>query len=177
MTLKIIINRIQRFIVDKSSSDQKIKYFRNQGMKIGKNCIFETMSFSTEPYLVEIGDEVGISNGTVLITHDAGIRCFRDELPGDDIFGKIIIGNNVFIGINCTLLPNTIIGNNCIVGAGSVLRGRYPDNSVIIGNPAEVLVSMNVQKLMYRQNLGRLRTADMTDEKKKPVVMKHFTSK
>lgn len=175
MTIKILINRIRRIIVDKSNSDRKIKYFRAQGMKIGTNCIIETMSFSTEPYLIEIGNEVGISNGTVFITHDAGIRCFKEELPGDDIFGKIVVGNNVFIGINCTLLPNTRIGNNCIIGAGSVVRGKFPDNSVIVGNPAKVFGSMSVQKMIYRQNSGRLKTADMTDEKKRPFVIKHFT--
>jgi acetyltransferase-like isoleucine patch superfamily enzyme len=176
MTLKLLWNRFYRFLIEKSSSEKKIEYFKKQGMKVGKNCIFDTMSFSTEPYLVEIGDDVGISQGTIFITHDAGIRCFKDEYPGEDIFGKIIIGNNVFIGMNCTLLPNTSIGNNCILGAGSVVRGRFPDNSVIIGNPAKVLTNMNVQRLMYRQNPGRMKTAAMTDEKKKPFVIKHFGS-
>ena len=79
--------------------------------------------------------------------------------------------------MNCTFLPNTTIGNNCIIGAGSVVRGRFPDNTVIVGNPAEALSNMNVMKLMYRQNPGRLKTAAMTDEKKKPFVKKHFNKK
>ena len=45
----------------------------------------------------------------------------------------------VFVGADCTFLPNTFVGNNCIIGAGSVVRGRFPDNSVIVGNPAKVL--------------------------------------
>jgi len=175
MALRSFIFRIRRFIIEKSSSEKKIVFLRKQGMKIGKNCTFETMAFSTEPYLVEIGDHVGIANGSVFITHDAGIMCFAEEFPEDDIFGKIKIGNNVFIGMNCTLLPNTIIGNNCLIGAGSVLRGKFPDNSVIIGNPAKVLMSMNVQRLLYRQNPGRLGTVKMTDPDKKPIVIKHFT--
>jgi len=175
MTFKGIIFRIRRLIVEKSGSEQKINFLRKQGMKIGENCYIDTLAFSTEPYLIEIGDHVGISDGTVFITHDAGIRCFRQDFPEDDIFGKIKIGNNVFIGINCTLLPNTLIGDNCIIGAGSVVRGRFPENSVIIGNPAKVLMNMNVQKLIYSQNPGRIKTANLTDPEKKPIVIKHFS--
>jgi acetyltransferase-like isoleucine patch superfamily enzyme len=174
MRISRIANSIWRFYVEKSGSEAMIRYFRAQGMKIGENCTFETMSFSTEPYLIEIGNHVGISNGTVFITHDAGIRCFRDEFPEEDIFGKIKIGNNVFIGINCTILPNTLIGDNCIIGAGSIVRGKFPDNSVIVGNPAKILMTMQMQKLIYRQNPGLLKTAKMSDPVKKPIVMKHF---
>jgi acetyltransferase-like isoleucine patch superfamily enzyme len=174
MTIRLLAHRIRRFIVEKSSSDKKILFLRKEGMKIGDHCHFDTMAFSTEPYLVEIGDHVGISSGTVFITHDAGISCFRNEFPEDDIFGKIIIGNNVFIGINCTLLPNTVVGDNCIIGAGSVVRGKVPANSVLIGNPAKVLMQMSVQRLMYRVNPGRLKTVKMTDPEKKPHVIGHF---
>lgn len=174
MNIRNIIYRIRRYIVHKSSSEKKIRFLRKQGMKIGEGCALGTMSFSTEPYLVEIGNRVGISSGTVFITHDGGIACFRDDFPDDDVYGRIIVGNNVFIGINCIILPNTIIGNNCLIGAGSVVRGKFPDNSVILGNPAKVVTKMNVQKLLYRQNPGRLATHMMTDTEKIPDVMKHF---
>lgn len=174
MLLTRILKAVHRYYISKSGSMLKVQYFRKQGMKIGDNCQIDIMEFSTEPYLIEIGEHVGISQGTVFVTHDAGIRCFREEFPDDDIFGEIKLGDNVFVGANCTFLPNTFIGNNCIIGAGSVVRGRFPDNSVIVGNPARVLTNINVQKLLYGQNPGRLKTANMTDEKKKPVVLKHF---
>jgi len=171
-----IIKRIYRFYFDKSGTDAKIRYLSKQSMKIGQDCHLETFSFSTEPYLVELGDDVTIASGTVFITHDGAIQCFRSDFPDDDVFGKIIVGNNVFIGDNCTLLPNTIIGNNCIVGAGSVLRGRFPDNTVIIGNPAKVIAGMSVQKLIYSQHKGRIKTHNMTDAEKKPFVTDHFNN-
>jgi len=177
MNLKRIVNRIQRFVAEHSGSDQKIRYLRKQGVVIGSGCHLETMSFSTEPYLVELGDHVAIANGTVLVTHDGGISCFRDEFPGDDVFGKIVIGNNVHIGVNCTILPNTEIGDNCIVGAGSVLRGRFPAESVIVGNPAKVIMSIQTQKFLFRVNPNRLHTEEMSDPAKKPIVLKHFTTK
>jgi acetyltransferase-like isoleucine patch superfamily enzyme len=161
-------------ILRKASSERKIKYLRKQGMKIGENCLFNTMSFSTEPYLIEIGNHVAIAGGTEIVTHDGAIWCFRDEIPNADVFGKIKLGNNVFIGDNCTILPNTIIGDNCIVGAGSVVRGKFPENSVIIGNPAKVVLKMSMQKFLYLQNPGLLKTQNLTDSKKAIILKRHF---
>lgn len=47
----------------------------------------------------------------------------------------MIIGNNVFIGANTTILPGSEIGDNCIVGAGSVVRGKLETGYVYSGNP------------------------------------------
>ena len=174
MNFQNILHRIQLMILRKASSERKIKYLRKQGMKIGENCLFNTMSFSTEPYLIEIGNHVAIAGGTEIVTHDGAIWCFRDEIPNADVFGKIKLGNNVFIGDNCTILPNTIIGDNCIVGAGSVVRGKFPENSVIIGNPAKVVLKMSMQKFLYLQNPGLLKTQNLTDSKKAKILKRHF---
>jgi acetyltransferase-like isoleucine patch superfamily enzyme len=155
-----------------------VKYLRKQGMKIGENCHFNSMSFSTEPYLIELGNKVTIAAGCELVTHDGAVRVFRDnEMANADIFGKIIIGNNVFVGLNSIILPNTTIGNNCIVGAGSVVRGKYPDDSVIIGNPAKVVMKLSFQKFLYMQNQGLIKTHDLSDRKKAKIVKEHFRNK
>ena len=53
---------------------------------------------------------------------------------------EIKIGDNVWIGWNCTVLKGVQIGKNSVVAAGSVvLRGKYPNNSLIAGNPAKVV--------------------------------------
>ncbi|WP_440444150.1 acyltransferase [Phascolarctobacterium sp.] len=52
------------------------------------------------------------------------------------------IGDNVFIGMNATILMGAHIGDNSIVGAGAVVGGKYPDNSVIAGNPASVICTI-----------------------------------
>lgn len=174
MSLKTILQQIQLMLLRKASIEKKIKYLRKQGMKIGDNCRLNTMAFSTEPYLIEIGDHVAIAAGTELITHDGAIWCFRDELEHADVFGKIKIGNNVFIGDNCTILPNTIIGDNCIVGAGSIVRGKFAENQVIIGNPAKVVMKMSVQRFLYLQNPNLLRIQHLPDDEKNKIIKKHF---
>ncbi len=172
--LKKALDRTHRKLLEKSSNQKRINYFRRKGMRVGENCLFNTMTFSTEPYLIEIGDHVAIARGTLFITHDGGVWCFRDELKDADIFGRIKIGNNVFIGNNCTILPNTTIGHNCIIGAGSVVRGQFPDNSVIVGNPAKVVFNMQMQRLFYTQNPNLLITHDQSDARKSKIIKDHF---
>ena len=174
MVLKSIYQKVYKKIIAGSGSDRKIKYLRKLGVKIGNNCYVESLSFSTEPFLIEIGDHVAIAFGTAFITHDGGIWCFRDELSNGDIFGRIKIGNNVLIGSNCIILPNTTIGSNSIVGAGSVVRGNFPDNSVIVGNPAKVAMKMNVQKFLYLQNPGFLRSKNLDSSEREKLIKKHF---
>jgi acetyltransferase-like isoleucine patch superfamily enzyme len=174
MNLKIALKRILLMIIKKSSNQRKIKYMRNQGMKIGDGCHLNTLSFSTEPYLIEIGNHVAIAGGSEIITHDGAIWCFLEDFPGMDVFGKVKIGNNVFIGDNCTILPNTTIEDNCVVGAGSVVRGKFPENSVIIGNPAKIVMKTSVQRFLYTQNPCLLKTMNMSDSEKAIIVKKHF---
>ncbi len=177
MNFRSILQSVQIAILKRSTDKRRINYLRRRGTKIGENCHVNTMSFSTEPYLIEVGDHVAISAGTDLITHDGAAWCFRNEQENIDVFGKIIIGNNVFIGINCTILPNTTIGNNCIIGAGSVVRGKFPDDSVIIGNPAQVVMKMSFQKFLYLQNPGLFRTHSLSDREKSKIVKAHFLKK
>ncbi len=166
---------IFKLLMLKASDEKRIRYLRKRlGIKIGQRCRIRTMSFSTEPYLIEIGDHVAIAANTEFITHDGATWCFEEEVEGGGIFGKILIGNNVFIGINCIILSNTTIGDNCIVGAGSVVRGFFPENSVIAGNPAQVISKLGIQRMLSRQNPGLLKTRNMTTTQKDKLVKDHF---
>lgn len=64
----------------------------------------------------------------------------RLEHPNSGMKCKPIeIGENVFIGCNCIILKGSKIGNNCVIGAGSVVAGEFEDNCIIAGNPAKVI--------------------------------------
>ena len=54
------------------------------------------------------------------------------------------IGKNCFIGIGCSIQAGTILGNNCIVGTNSVVRGVFPDYTLIVGSPARIIKKYNI---------------------------------
>lgn len=73
------------------------------------------------------------------------LRIFREEFPNLDVFGKITLGNNVYVGNDVLIMPGITIGNNVIIAAGSVVTKSFPDNCIIGGNPAKIISS--VEKL------------------------------
>ena len=114
------------------------KYYRKRGAKIGENCSIRTKYFGSEPYLIEIGNHVQITNDVRLFTHGGG-WVFRNQYPDFDTFGKILIKDNVYIG-NCALImPGITIEENVIVGAGAVVTKSIPANCIVAGNPAKII--------------------------------------
>ena len=125
-----------------------IEYARSIGVKVGENCRFivhpqpwNLPDFGSEPFLIEIGNEVCISFGCTFLTHDASMHVCKKFLKDVNVskYGKISIGNNVFIGCNSTILPKVSIGNDCIIGAGSVVTKSIPDGEVWGGAPARFI--------------------------------------
>ncbi|MCW3160412.1 acyltransferase [Chryseobacterium oryctis] len=116
-----------------------------QGMKVGKNFFMpDKIYFGTEPYLIEIGDDVNIAAGVRFVNH-GGTASLLKKLPGYEdarIVGRIKIGNNCMIGINSVIMQDVQIGNNCILGANSVLSQSMPDGTVFVGNPAQFLCTI-----------------------------------
>jgi acetyltransferase-like isoleucine patch superfamily enzyme len=93
---------------------------------------------------ITLGDRMVASMNVHFLTHDYSYTTALiaiNETPKTDIgvLRDIVVGNNVFIGMNSILLPGTNIGNHVIIGAGSVVRGTIPDYSIVAGNPATVI--------------------------------------
>lgn len=95
--------------------------------------------FSTEPFYVTLGNNVFVSVGARFICHDGSTLLFREDIPDLEIAGEIVVGNDVFIGSQATILPGVTIGDRCIIGACSVVAKNVPPNSVVVGNPAKVI--------------------------------------
>lgn len=126
---------------------------------IDRSAYFDNADLS----MISIGDKVVISREVILLVHDYSVtNALRSvDIPtwhnngSAHIIDEIKIGNNSFIGARAVLLPGTRIGDNCIIGAGSVVKGEIPDNSVVIGNPAKIVKNMEeyAQKYKYSRKL------------------------
>lgn len=87
-------------------------------IRIGDNCL--------------IGPQVGFY--TAIHPLDPAQRA-ADYITGE----PITVGNNVWFGGHSTILPGVTIGNNAVIGAGSVVTKDVPDNAIVAGNPAKIL--------------------------------------
>lgn len=118
-----------------------IKYARHIGVRVGDNCRLINVSFSSEPYLITLGNHVS-ATATRFETHDGGVWAIRHDAPKIDIVKPIKVGNNVFIGYGAVLLPGVTVGNNVVIGAYAVVSKDIPDNSIAVGIPAKVIKSL-----------------------------------
>lgn len=141
-----LYNNLKHFIVT-SSNEQYCKYLRKHGVRISGGVIFRYPHHTTidvsRPGLITIGENVDINDNFTIMTHDFGTFVFRnlyhDFVPSS---GKVTIGNNIYIGRDVTILKGVTIGDNCIIGLGSIVTKDIPANSVVCGVPAKVVCSI-----------------------------------
>ena len=145
-------------------------YAKSLGVRMGENMHFYAMKagmFSTEPWLITIGNNVYITADCQFIAHDGGTLILRKEVPDLEWTAPITIGNDVYIGIRTTILPGVTIGNRVIIGACSVVTKDIPDNSVAAGVPARVIKSVDAYlEAMKRKSLhcGHLQGSEKARE-------------
>lgn len=123
-----------------------VAYARKVGVTVGNGCRIYTSQFGSDPELIEIGNKVTLTHGVNFLTHDGSTWLFRDENGRRYLYNKIVIGSEVFIGINSILMPGVQIGNNVIIGAGSVVTKSVPDGWVVAGNPARKIAEFDQLK-------------------------------
>lgn len=143
--LNKIIRKLQELYY-KSSSERYCNWLRNKGIVIGGGTKLRpktTRIDITRPSLVTIGSNCSLNENFTLLTHDwvtgVFINANMDFLPSS---GRVTIGNNVRFGQHCTVLKGVTIGDNCFIGAGSIVTKDIPANSIAVGIPCKVVCTL-----------------------------------
>lgn len=105
---------------------------------IGNNCRLNGVYIHAQDR-IEIGDNCVMASGVNIIDSNGHETKSMNRTKGRDIPQKIIIGNNVWIGLNAIILKGSIIGDNAIISAGSVVRGTVPANSIYSTQGNEII--------------------------------------
>ncbi len=160
------MKKFRQFIVDLERfiqyGDLPTSYYVKRGLTVGKR-FHRQSGCKLDPshcWLIEIGNDVTLSSRVQIIAHDDSPRTYT----GYGKIGRVIIGDNVFVGAGTIILMNVRIGNHVIIGAGSVVTHDIPDNSIAAGIPAKIIDTTQ----NYLEQLQR-------DLFKKPVFDKSYT--
>lgn len=160
----LIINMARRLVYGPASSpDRFISHLIKSGVEIGEGTVFfdpvNTIVDTQNPKLLKLGRNVRITSGVIILTHDFSWSVIAG-VTGDCVGGvaPVKIGNNVFVGVNSVILKGTLIGDNVIIGAGSIVSGKLESNSVYAGNPVRKIMSLDE---FYKKKINKNETVIM----------------
>lgn len=151
MRLRFINQRVFMWLVHTRNALLWLRtwYFRTfYGMAIAPDVriSFKARLDKTNPRCIEIGSQTYVAFDSIILSHD-----FATRRHGGNFEQKTRIGTNCFIGCGAIILPGITIGDQVIIGAGSVVTKDVPSHSIVGGNPATILRS-GIQTSAY----GRL---------------------
>ncbi|CAG7632678.1 acyltransferase [Paenibacillus allorhizosphaerae] len=129
------IKRFLDYYTKDQTMDDKIAKLRKSGMTIGSNVfIYDSMFDAVYPWLITIGNHCTLTR-TEILTHDDSLVLIN----GRRYVAPVNIGDYVFIGRGSIIMPGVTIGSRVIVGSGSIVTKDVADGSVVAGNPAKVI--------------------------------------
>lgn len=145
-----------------------IAYARHIGVSIGEGCLISTREWSTEPYLIKIGNHVQITRGVSIHTH-GGCNSIRCSHPDFDVFGKVVIEDWAYIGAHSQIMPGVTIGKGALVAAGSIVTKSVAPHTVVGGNPAKFICTTDE---FYRKNKQyNVMTKSKNTKEKQKILM------
>lgn len=147
MIMNILRKIYRRIRLARASMSERLSILRPLFYHLGNNVELYSTDLGTEPYLICIEDNVCVAEGVKFITHD--VSCFRVaqymgiNKNNIDKVGSIVLKDNCFIGAYTILMPNTSVGRNSVIAAGSVVTKNIPDNEVWGGSPAKFIMTID----------------------------------
>lgn len=166
--VKFVRNFYWRFIATQEA------YARHIGVQIGANCLISTRNWSSEPYLIKIGNNVQITGNVTFHTH-GGANVARRKYPNFDVFGKIVVEDWAYIGANSQIMPGVTIGEGALVAAGSIVTKSVKPYTVVGGNPARYICT--VDEYIERNKEYNLDSKSLSSEEKKKLLLSLEDSK
>lgn len=165
--MRKIIKLLQVLMVKKSG----VELARSIGVKVGHDCRLIDVTFSSEPYLVTIGNHVSATR-THFETHDGGLWVFREQHPDWDVIAPITVGDNVYFGSGVIVLPGVTIGSNVVIGAGSIVTKDLASGFVYAGIPAKKIKSLDEYYLKISK--VKMDTKLISPEQKARLLIEKF---
>ena len=161
-----IIQYLKRFYWNIVATPEK--YARHLGVSIGNNCSINTRHWPSEAYLITIGDNVQVTGGVWFHTH-GGANAVRRQHPDFDVFGKIAVEDWAYIGTGAQIMPGVTIGEGALVAAGSIVTKSIPPYTVVGGNPARVICT--IEEYYERNKKYDIGTKNRSVSDKKKILL------
>lgn len=118
-----------------------IESMKEASIEIGSDSFFNNNCMVVSKERIKIGNSCSCGPNVLIYDHNHKIDPDIGFIHEEYTSSPIVIGDNVWIGANTVILAGTVLGDRCVVGAGSVLKGKYESGSVIVQKRTEELLN------------------------------------
>jgi maltose O-acetyltransferase len=135
--LKAALLQRRRDVLRRIRGQPTVAWMVRRGLMLGNN-VYINETATVDPdflWLISIDDDAVIANHAHIIAHDASTRHFT----GYTRIARVHVGKRVYVGAGAIILPGVTIGDDAVVGAGSVVRRNVDPGAIVVGNPAQAV--------------------------------------